>query len=128
MLKALCIWFKLCSSLTGQAHAIDGDTLVVEGTHIRLAGIDAPELSEKYGNESRILLQFLINNGVTCRLNGDKSYNRYVGTCMDADNDDLGATMVQFGLALDCARYSGGKYHSLEPAYARSKLTNKPYC
>ena len=33
-------------NLAGQASVIDGDTLEIHGTHIRLWGIDAPESSQ----------------------------------------------------------------------------------
>jgi endonuclease YncB( thermonuclease family) len=36
----------LPADLSGQASIIDGDTLEIHGTHIRLWGIDAPESSQ----------------------------------------------------------------------------------
>jgi endonuclease YncB( thermonuclease family) len=35
-----------CDDLVGQASVIDGDTLEIHGTHIRLWGIDAPETTQ----------------------------------------------------------------------------------
>jgi endonuclease YncB( thermonuclease family) len=37
--------------LIGQASVIDGDTLEIHGTHIRLFGIDAPESDQLCRNE-----------------------------------------------------------------------------
>jgi len=39
--------------LKGKCHVIDGDTLVIKGTKIRLAGIDAPELDQPWGQQAR---------------------------------------------------------------------------
>ena len=127
MLKALCLALHLCSSLSGSGYAIDGDTVVVEGFHVRLAGLDAEELKEPNGLAAKYAMMRFINGPVTCKLTGNKSYNRYVGSCFVAGND-LAAMMVAQGYALDCARYSGGKYRHLEPAGIRQKLIQKSYC
>lgn len=37
-------------TLKGLCHVSDGDTIVIKNTHIRLAGIDAPELDQPLGN------------------------------------------------------------------------------
>jgi endonuclease YncB( thermonuclease family) len=42
----LCASPALADSLSGQASIIDGDTLEIHGTRIRLWGIDAPESSQ----------------------------------------------------------------------------------
>jgi endonuclease YncB( thermonuclease family) len=128
MLKALCLWFKLCSGLSGNAYAIDGDTIAIMGVHVRLAGLDAEELNEPNGMAAKNQLQHLINQGITCALNGESSYNRMVGTCYDNSNLDISELMVKTGYALDCAHYSGGKYRKLEPSGARQRLIQKPYC
>lgn len=39
---------------------IDGDTFVAEGKHYRIAEIDAPELTQAYGETSKIYLTYLI--------------------------------------------------------------------
>ena len=36
-------------SLAGKAYVIDGDTISISGNHIRLQGIDAPELDQSCG-------------------------------------------------------------------------------
>ena len=37
---------KAADDLTGQASVIDGDTLEIHGTRLRLWGIDAPETTQ----------------------------------------------------------------------------------
>ena len=39
--------------ISGKAHVIDGDTIVIKRTKIRLAGIDAPELDQPFGQKSK---------------------------------------------------------------------------
>jgi endonuclease YncB( thermonuclease family) len=128
MFKSICIALKLCSSVSGQAMVIDGDTIIVENVRVRLAGLDAEELSDPNGRHAKRRLLLLIGpDRVSCKLTGEKSYNRYIGTC-SIGTLDLATEMVRNGYALDCARYSGGKYRFYEPEGVRSKLKQAPYC
>jgi micrococcal nuclease len=118
------------TTLMGPHRVIDGDTIVVAGTTVRLNGIDAEELSEPHGHAARAALQAVVGVGgpVRCQLNGDRTRGREVGVCFNALSQDIGAELVKRGLALDCAAFSGGRYRRLEPAGARTRLTQKPYC
>lgn len=110
------------------ARAIDGDTLRILGLTVRLEGVDAEELDEPNGRRARSALQDILDSGpVTCRLTGARSHGRDVATCT-TDGADIGRVMVQAGFALDCARYSGGRYRKYEPVGVRNRLTQKPYC
>lgn len=126
----LCTLFKIgCTvgTLAGPAFVWDGDTIYVNHEPIRLAGIDAGELDEPHGIEARDHLRAMLQNyTVSCKWDG-WSYNRKVGTCY-LGFVDIGAKMVADGFALDCARYSNGKYRSLEPAGIRLRLIQKGYC
>jgi endonuclease YncB( thermonuclease family) len=44
----------IADSVTGQASVIDGDTLEIHGTRIRLWGIDAPESSQRCRNDESL--------------------------------------------------------------------------
>lgn len=61
---------------------------------------------------------------ITVKLDGERSYDRLVGTCYLQDGRDIGAELIKQGLALDIAHFSGGKYRHLEPHGARKKLAN----
>lgn len=129
MLKTICVVLGLCSSISGQPRVIDGDTIAIGSIHIRLNGIDAEELNEQNGHKAKRALEMLVEDReITCRLNGERSYNRYIGQCFSVEKYDIGADMVQFGYALDCPRYSGGRYAYLEPTTIRAFLKQKPYC
>ena len=129
MLKAACLWLKLCTIISGPAYAIDGDTIIVQTQHIRLHGVDAEELNEPHGQYAKLAMAAIIKASiVTCELTGGKlPYERYVGTCF-VDNKDIGAEIIKQGFALDCPHYSRGKYRDLEPKDIRQHLIQKPYC
>ena len=107
----------------------DADTVVVKGVPIRLNGIDAPENGTRAGNEATAAMKrFVRGKTLTCLLNGERTYDRWVGVCYTEEGHDIGAVMIANGLALDCLRYSGGRYRELEPAGARSRLRQSKYC
>ena len=106
--------------LTGQASIIDGDTLEIHGTRIRLWGIDAPEStqlcrgedSEQYkcgAQAANDLDAFIARRPVSCLPISLDRYGRTVATCF-VDSVDLGDWLVRNGLALDWPEYSKRKY------------------
>lgn len=106
----------------------DVDTIVVAGTPVRLNGLDGPEVSIRSGREARTFMTRLVRGEtVTCQLNGERTHDRWVGVCF-LDGQDLGAIAVANGHALDCRRYSGGRYRELETPAARSRITRAGYC
>ncbi|WP_367647446.1 thermonuclease family protein [Ruegeria arenilitoris] len=106
----------------------DADTIVVDGTPVRLQGVDAPELGTAAGRDARRwMVNYLRGKAVECQLTGERTYDRYVGVCY-VDGQDVGAAVIAAGHALDCARYSGGRYRDLETPAARSRLNRARYC
>jgi endonuclease YncB( thermonuclease family) len=90
----------------------DGDTITLDGTHWRLWGIDAPETHQacadgwRAGLEATAAMRRLIEGKVvTCELRGHDRYRRSIGLCR-ADGRDLGAEMVELGMAWAFTRYS----------------------
>lgn len=109
--------------LTGKAYVIDGDTIKIRNTKIRLAGIDAPEVNMPWGQKSKWAMVGICKGQlITVKLDGERSHDRLVGTCFLPDGRDLGAEIVKMGLALDLPHFSNGKYRHLEPDGARRKL------
>lgn len=109
--------------LRGRCWVIDGDTVVIDQTHIRLAGIDAPEIDQPYGrNAKQALIALCRGQVVTAVTDGSSSYERAVATCRLEDGRDLSAEMVKAGLALDWRKHSGGRYRHLEVEGARKRL------
>lgn len=100
--------------ISGRAVITDGDTLRIGNTRVRFNGIAAPERNDRGGQASTANLRRLINGAkVECQLTGAKSYKRFIGTCY-VNNRDLSKQQVASGHALDCARYSGGRYAAAE--------------
>lgn len=109
--------------LRGPCWVVDGDTIIIDKVHIRLAGIDAPELDHPWGQQAKwALVKLCKGQVVTARLKPELSYDRVVAECFLPDGRDLAAELVQAGLALDWPKFSGGKYRHLEPEDARRKL------
>ncbi len=114
--------------LTGKCYVIDGDTIIIKRIKIRLAGIDAPELDQAFGQKSKWAMVGICKGQViTVKLNGETSYDRLVGTCYLPDGRDIGAELIKQGLAVDWACFSGGKYRHIEPVGIRRKLRRYPF-
>src|ERR1700747_1166366 len=101
---------SLSDDLTGQASIIDGDTLEIHGTRIRLWGIDAPESAQLCRGEDSLqyrcgakaaneLDTFIARRPVSCISISLDKYRRTVATC-SVDNIDLGEWLVRNGLAI----------------------------
>jgi endonuclease YncB( thermonuclease family) len=106
--------------LVGQASVIDGDTIEIHGTRIRLWGIDAPESSQlcrdddskpyQCGSQAANDLDaFIARRLVHCLPLSQDRYGRTVARCA-VGGADLGSWLVHGGLALDWPQYSKGKY------------------
>lgn len=109
--------------LKGKCYVIDGDTIVISGTKIRIAGIDAPELEHPWGKKAKFALIGLCKGKVVkAVLQEDVSYDRIVAKCFLPDGRDLAAELVKQGLALDWPKFSGGEYREYEPHDARKRL------
>lgn len=111
------------AGLCGRAWVIDGDTLDIGGTRIRLAGIDAPEVDHPYGKSTKwALVKLCKGQEIRAVFDGDLSHDRTVATCYLPDGRDLSAEMVKAGLAIDWPKFSRGKYSGLELPGIRKKL------
>ena len=109
--------------VAGRCHVVDGDTIVIDNRMIRLAGIDAPELDQPYGQNAKwTLIRLCKGQIVEARIEGGDPYDRTVATCRLPDGRDLSAEMVRCGMALDWPKFSGGRYRALEPPGIRKKL------
>ena len=118
---------KQIPAITGKCHVVDGDTIHIGKHKIRLAGINAPELDEPYGQQAKwALVEICKGQVITAYPDGEKSYERIVATCFLDDGRDLGAEMVKMELALDIPLFPNADYKHLETPNARRKLSWKP--
>ncbi|MEJ6398661.1 thermonuclease family protein [Yoonia sp. 208BN28-4] len=109
--------------LKGLAYVIDGDSLRIKKTEIRLFGVDAPEFHHPFGKMAKSKLIKLVKGHVVCaEIIDSDDHNRCVAICYLADGRDLSAEMVKANLALDWPKFSGGAYKHLEPPDARRRM------
>lgn len=102
-------------TLSGTPRVIDGDTIRIGRTRIRLHGIDAPEVKQTCsvdnkewhcGKEAMAALKEAIGDEpVNCRRKDTDRYGRVVAVCRIGDLD-LNALMVQQGWAMAYRQYS----------------------
>ena len=112
----------------GKAHIIDGDTIVVQGQKVRLAGVNAPELDQAWGQKSKWEMVSICKGKVVRVVpNGETSYDRIVATCYIDENTDIGAELISRGLARDIPAFTGGKYKKYETGAGRRRVKPIPY-
>lgn len=128
------------TEVSGVAHVIDGDTIHLTTAEagkivkVRLQGVAAPERSDAGGAEAtRFVEQLAEGRQVRCELDGSRSKDRVVGVCfvggegVAGGGKDIGAAVIEAGLARDCPRFSGGRYKALERP-AAAELPYPSYC
>ena len=107
-------------TLIGTAQAIDGATVAINDTTIRLWGVDSPDIDQTCrkpneppwpcGKVARTALAVLTKDQtLNCTDKGQDSVGRAVATCALAGGSDLGSMMVNLGYAIDWPE-SGGFY------------------
>lgn len=110
--------------INGTATVIDGDTIIVNKLHIRLFGVDAPEIEQKCDDAkgqpyncgllaADVLQEEIGGASVACFMVDIDKYGRTVAICA-ARERDLGDAMVRRGYAIDYSFYSGGRYSAAE--------------
>ncbi|WP_171105940.1 MULTISPECIES: thermonuclease family protein [unclassified Ruegeria] len=109
--------------LAGSAYVVDGDTLVIKKTQVRLFGVDAPEINHPYGKKAKwALVSLCKGQKIRAEVTEQDTHGRTVAKCYLEDGRDLSAEMVKLGLAIDWPKFSGGQYRSMEMPDARKKL------
>jgi endonuclease YncB( thermonuclease family) len=120
------------AEITGPARVIDGDTLDMARTRIRLWGIDAPETRQtcegrdgqtyECGRDSRaVMIELTRDRAVTCEPRDNDRYGRVVAVCR-TEAGDINAAIVRRGWAVDWPRYSHGAYSREQEAAQSEKL------
>ncbi len=110
-------------TLVGAAYVIDGDSLVIKGTQVRIFGVDAPEMNHPYGRNAKFAMMRLCKGQhVRAEIIAEDTHGRTVAKCFLPDGRDLSAELVKLGMALDWPKFSGGIYRELETPDARRKL------
>lgn len=109
--------------LQGAAFVVDGDSLVIRKTQVRLFGVDAPELNHPFGIKAKWALHgFCKGQSIRAEVMSVDDHGRTVARCYLPDGRDLSAEMVKIGMAIDWPKFSSGEYRRLETPDARKKL------
>ena len=101
----------IASTSHAATYAIDGDTIELDGTRIRINGIDAPEYGQKCGawdcgKSAADKMSALLRAGtLRCVIHGQDGYGRSIATC-EAGGKDIGEAMVLSGNAWAFEKYS----------------------
>ena len=117
------------ADIVGRARIVDGDTLEIAGTKIRMHGIDAPESKQtcqangktyQCGQTATIALGKLIGSShVRCQGTDRDRYGRMIAVCF-VGQTNLNASLVSQGWALAYRRYSM-EFVGTEAAAKRNK-------
>lgn len=110
-------------TISGRAKVVDGDTIIIGNTKIRLNAIDAPETDQSCldasdkvypcGILARDRLRDRIGSTiVSCQTEGFDRYGRFLAICF-LGQEDLNRWLVTEGLALAYIRYSD-RYQAIE--------------
>lgn len=109
----LCIFLSdvaLAKVILGTVIAVhDGDTFTLQNESgqkkIRLAGIDAPELNQSFGAESRKALgEAILDKQVQVEATKSDKYGRLIGRVI-LDGVDINLQQVQSGMAWVYSKY-----------------------
>ena len=121
----LCL---LATPSAAQDYVRDADTIVLNGQAYRLNGVDAAERDHPTFAPAKAWMErYLRGKYIECQWTGEWNGDRLIAVCY-ADGVDIGAAVIAAGHALECRRYSGGRYTHLETAQARASIRRARYC
>ena len=114
------------TTIVGKAWVIDGDTIEIAGTRIRLEGIDAPEWDQTCTDTqgkpwpcgraaTGELKAHVRGRELTCKARAFDRYKRVLAVCALPDGSDINAWMVRQGWAVD---YGFARIYESEQAEA----------
>lgn len=107
------------------SYVYDGDTVTLTSektkTKIRLYGIDAPEIAQPYGKESRNhLRKKILYKNVEVKVNGKDRYKRTIGTIF-LDGENINLWMIKSGFAWHYKQYCKDKVFAIAERNAKNK-------
>lgn len=118
-------------TITGRVvNVADGDTITILDNHksqhrIRLAGIDAPEKAQAFGERSRESLADLVaGHTAVVQTHKKDRYGRYVGKVL-VDGRDINIEQIRRGMAWFYREYSNEQTAADRLNYDRAELEAK---
>ncbi len=112
-------------------RVIDGDTFVIEGgERVRMIGINAPELKDPFGVESKNHLKKLIENKYVNLIKGDdtadRDYFKRLLRYVYLDEADISLAMIDGGFALAYLKYPFSKSEKYKIKELERLIKEKP--
>lgn len=119
------------AAAAADVRVVDGDTIEIDGTTVRLYGIDAPEAGQRCARRGRgawpcgrdaiaAVVRLVAAGDVLCDYRGRDDYDRLLAVCT-AGVVEINRALVDDGLAWSFRRYSD-RYNDAEDA-ARERGT-----
>ena len=110
------------ATIVGPARVIDGDTVEIRGTRIRIQGIDAPEMDDTCLRpdgtswacgvwSTEAARTRFGGRTLQCEDLGERTWGRVVARCLYGEVD-VAAAMVEKGAARACPRFAQQHAHS----------------
>ena len=131
----VCLILATATSAVAQRFPVkvvgisDGDTFTVVNCDnlqlkIRIHGIDAPEKSQAYGNQSKKYLSSLIfGKNIEIDVQSQEKWGRFVAKVFTPDGRDVALLMLQGGMAWHYTKYD--KTPAYENAQNAAKSAHK---
>jgi endonuclease YncB( thermonuclease family) len=115
-------------AIVGLAAIVDGDSIRINGTSIRLEGIDAPEWDQTCTGAdgrtwgcgraaTRQLREHAAGQTLRCQPKAIDRYGRTIATCLLPDGSDVNAWLVREGWAVT---YGFSRIYTAEEAEAKA--------
>jgi micrococcal nuclease len=107
---------RQASTVEGEAEAVDGQTLLVDGHRVRIRALHAPEVDEPGGAAAKEMAALVVyGEHVVCTVVDVDRFGRLVADClMSSDGADFAEVMIRAGHADHC------------PAHGRPDLGSLP--
>lgn len=132
MLTAVASEPGVAEVVSGKVQVVDGDTIMISHTTIRLYGIDAPETGQRCAAANRKIsrpsvkaiarLKAISRSGLACEGSEVDDYNRLIARCTTNDGTDINRLLVVEGHAWAFVKYAAD--YSAEEAKARAQGLN----
>jgi micrococcal nuclease len=122
--------FVCFGTTTKVTRIIDGDTFETEtGEKVRLIGINAPEISDIFGQEAKqYLSQLILDKNVELQsdnISNDRDRYQRLLRYIIVDGIDINKKMVSDGFAFAYLKYHFSKSNDYEQAQLEARETNK---
>jgi micrococcal nuclease len=126
----LLMTFVCFGTTTRVSRVIDGDTFETEtGEKVRLVGINAPEISDIFGEESKRHLLDLIENKIVSmlpdELSNDRDRYQRLLRYVIIDGIDINNKMISDGYAFAYLKFKFSNFKVYKQAQITARETNK---